>query len=104
MIETILKGPEGGGPYRMPKSILEGIFAHVEHGQNVGGFLTAVLSNDLTEAVCRADEESLTCIRDIVKYVYNETPGPCHGSEEAVKAWRRRKEEQALEPAVQHAG
>lgn len=57
-----------------------------------GHFLTAVLENDLKEAVTRADEDTLKVIRNIVWYVYNCLPGKSWGSPEIVKAWLEKRE------------
>ena len=53
----------------------------------VGGFLTAVLANDLMEAACRADAYNRYTLYEICMYVYNEMPANCHGSREAVRKW-----------------
>ena len=55
----------------------------------VGDFLTAFLSNKLTEAIARADENSLAAFRHIMLFVHNEMPSQCHGSPEKVKAWEK---------------
>lgn len=52
-----------------------------------GGFLTAVLENDLFSAVSRADTQNIESLKDIVKFIYNRCPLGCHGSEAAVVAW-----------------
>lgn len=52
-----------------------------------GGFLTAVLSNDLKMAVAQADVFNRKMIPEIVEYCYNEIPSSCWGSPEAVEAW-----------------
>lgn len=52
-----------------------------------GDFVRAVLSNDLVEAVGRADAESMAALKAIVQYVYCELPSVCWGSPEKVKAW-----------------
>lgn len=55
--------------------------------QRPGGFLTAVLSNDLTGSITRADEEALVALPHIVAYCYNRLPSNCWGSSKAVEAW-----------------
>lgn len=60
---------------------------YVEVGCPTGGFLRAVLRNDLIEAVCRADESSLSNLLQIARYVYNDLPSSCWKSEEAVTRW-----------------
>lgn len=74
----------------IPVSIRRAIIAHAQRGQECGHFVTAVLENDLTQAVMRADDENLQRLRDIVGYCYNQLPGPSWGSPAAVKAWRKR--------------
>jgi len=71
----------------IPLNIKAAIDEYVDHGHPVGGFVNAVLCNDLQEAVVRADEVSLACIVAICKYVFNLTPAPCWGSKEKVRAW-----------------
>jgi len=60
---------------------------YVEHGTSVGDFLTAVLENDLSEAVGRADDSNLGNLPAFVGYLYNEAPAACHGSKAKVQAW-----------------
>jgi len=57
---------------------------YVEHKMLPGGFLMAVLSNDLFGAVGRADSENLAALPDIVKYVYNHMPADSWGSVDKV--------------------
>lgn len=60
---------------------------YVEKRQAPGGFLTAVLENNLKKAVERADLSNLPAIPNIVCYLYNECPSTCWGGKEAVDAW-----------------
>jgi len=52
-----------------------------------GGFLRAVLENNLKEAFGRADEEATVQMKEIVMYCYNELPYTCWGSPEKVASW-----------------
>lgn len=52
-----------------------------------GGFLTAVLSNDLKEAVCRADDTNIRHIADYVRFLFNYAPMACWGSPEDFRNW-----------------
>lgn len=61
--------------------------AYAKEGVPVGGFLFAVLSNDLFGAVGHADDANYHALGEIVKYVYNNLPMGCHGSEKAVEDW-----------------
>lgn len=74
--------------------IIESIRAYADEGRPTGGFLKAVLSNDLQEAFGRADAGNQATMFEIVSYCYNEIPSVCWGSPKAVKNWldRTRKE------------
>ena len=52
-----------------------------------GGFLMAVLSNDLFGAVGQADSENLAALPDIVRYVYNEMPSGSWGNKDIIWRW-----------------
>lgn len=52
-----------------------------------GGFLQAVLENNLMEAMGRADDFNRVALFDICSYIYNHLPVACHGSPEKVKRW-----------------
>ena len=62
---------------------------YIEGGYPPGGFLTAVLQNDLSNAIGRADKVSLLWLPSIVRWIYNEAPSACWGSPEKVSAWIR---------------
>lgn len=73
----------------IPCRILKAINGHVRKGISTGGFVHAVMSNDLKEAVGRADDECRKVICEIVGYLYNVCPTGCWGSKEKVMKWRR---------------
>ena len=81
----------------MKEIIRAGIMRYVEHGIKPGDFLTAVLENNLMEAMGRADEDNRRDIFEICQFVHMEIPGICHGSPAIMKEWmeakRREKEE-----------
>lgn len=52
-----------------------------------GSFLTAVLENNLFEAVCRADRDNFMDLRSIVIYVDDNVPCKARGSRVAVREW-----------------
>lgn len=87
----------------MKQETKDSLIRYAEHGIPTGGFLKAVLSNNLTDSVARADEENLLDLYQIVIYVYNEMPSLCHGSPERVAAWietHRLKRQQQEEAAA----
>jgi hypothetical protein len=74
---------------RVPEHTAGAIDAFIATGQPVGGFVNAVLTNDLFRAFDRADPENIAHMQDIVTYVYNEAPMGCYGNQETVDAWIR---------------
>lgn len=76
---------------KLPTPDLRGsLEAYIEHGYMPGHFLTAVLSNDLFDAVGRADSYNLSLIPNIVIWIWNEAPSACHGSREKVRTWHEK--------------
>ena len=73
-------------PNRMAIKIDE----YIEEGAPVGDFLTAVICNNLQDAVGHADPENLANLRAFTSYFYNYAPSPCWGSPEKMEAWRAR--------------
>jgi hypothetical protein len=57
------------------------------HGISPGGFLTAVLSNDLKGAAARADTTNRQLLFEWADWVYNYCPGGAQGSEFRVNTW-----------------
>lgn len=71
----------------VPERIVDSLLRYIKTGCPTGGFLRAVLSNDLFEAVARADEECVVALPVLVKWIYNEAPSACWGTEKKVDAW-----------------
>ena len=67
------------------KNIKDSLSRYVEQGIKPGSFLTAVLENDLMEAMGRADAINRYNLYDICTYIYNELPGRMWGNPEKVK-------------------
>lgn len=78
---------------KCPEGVKHSLNLYVEHRLHTGGFLKAVLENDLVGAVSRADRESLSSLGDIVAYVFNELPGDCWGNPEKVDQWLSSKKD-----------
>ena len=76
----------------IPLHTKEQIDDYVENKMPPGGFLYAVLTNNLIDSVGKADHTNLFCLKDIVKYVYNDIPSTCWGSPEKVEEWLNPKE------------
>ena len=71
----------------MPCITKKSLDRYAEKRIPTGGFLKAVLENDLQQAFARADNSNYIALRAIVRYVYNHLPADCWGSPEKVKAW-----------------
>lgn len=78
--------------YGCPEEIVESLKRYVEDRVKPGGFLTAVLCNDLFGAAERADKVNGTLLHNICMYIYWEIPDNCWGSKEKVEKWLRREE------------
>jgi len=72
---------------RLPEHMQSSAKAYVDHGQIPGGFIKAVLQNDLVAAVSRADSKNEDAIKDWVMWMYNDIPSQAWGSEEAIAQW-----------------
>jgi hypothetical protein len=75
----------------MREDIKDALDRYVTYHISPGGFLKAVLSNDLMGAIGRADYENRQDFLDICAYVYDNVPSICHGSPESVEAWLARR-------------
>jgi hypothetical protein len=73
--------------YDIPYYTMESLIIYAMHSVATGGFLEAVLSNDLFKAVSRADDENQERLADIVKFIYNHLPNGCYGSYEHYRTW-----------------
>jgi len=73
---------------RVSPDISAAISRYVHTGCEGGDFLTAVIENDLREAVGRADDYNLETIHEIVKIFYNYCPSKCWGSRKKRIAWQ----------------
>ena len=71
----------------IPERMHGAITRYIERRIAPGNFLTAVICNDLREAVHRADDENIKLLPAYVSYFYNEAPSPCWGSREKMNEW-----------------
>lgn len=60
---------------------------YLNHGIMPGGFLTAVLENNLVETFSRAEHINTVLVKDIVQFLYNRFPSSAWGSPERIKDW-----------------
>ena len=78
-----------GKTYRelIPESTRGAIERYVVNRIRTGGFLYAVLTNDLRGAMATADNDNLAALKVIVGFLHNEVPGICWGSADRVRLW-----------------
>lgn len=72
---------------QLPEHIRDGVLNYVEKGWPIGGFLTAVFTNNLMEAFARADDINRVQLYAICSWVYNEAPSGCWGNPAKVRLW-----------------
>jgi hypothetical protein len=73
----------------IPEHIRDGVALWISDGIAPGGFLSAVIRNDLKDAFGRADHINRERIHDIVSFFYSHAPSPCWGSPEAFDRWEQ---------------
>ena len=74
---------------KLPAHMQEAARGYVEDGAGVGGFLTALLSNNLFETYAKADSTNREAIPVWLDFLYWEAPSRCWGSREKVTAWQK---------------
>jgi hypothetical protein len=77
--------------YTLPPHTQESLDLYAKERMFPGGFLKAVLCNDLSGSVSRADSGNLKNLPAIVAYVYNRLPAGCWGSSEDFDNWLNNK-------------
>jgi hypothetical protein len=80
----------------LPAEVCDSLKRYIELRIRPGHFLSAVLCNDLTQAVARADPTNLSQLPDYVKWLYNHAPGNSWGSRDRFEAWLRGDQSSAL--------
>lgn len=73
--------------YAVPEHLHEGLLNYFERHRPTGGFLRAVLENDMASAVVRADAVSLAGLRDLLLFLVNEAPQGSWGTADRVSRW-----------------
>lgn len=79
----------------VPEHMRDGISRYIEQGIRPGSFLTAVVQNDLREAIGHADDINLTALPTIVAWFYNYAPALCWGSTERMMGWLLTRRDEA---------
>jgi hypothetical protein len=66
---------------------MDALARYRDNRQELGGFLTAMLENDLANTIRRADKSSWANLKEIFNWLWNEMPANAWGSPEAVSTW-----------------
>ena len=67
--------------------MMGGIRRYIDDRIKPGRFLTAVICNNLSDAVGQADDENMDNLPAYVAYFHNEAPAPCWGSKKKMEEW-----------------
>lgn len=84
-----------------PPGCLPGLEAYRDHGRPTGGFLRAVLENDLNEAIFRAKDVNLPMLPHIVAWVHNRLATVAWGSKQKVDLWIKAGGQEGLKVAAE---
>ena len=79
--------------WAIPAHALEELQRYITQRIRPGGFIYAVLVNDLYKAVSYADDEVASGLPAFVGYLTNETDGRAYGSKAKVDRWLAGEEE-----------
>lgn len=71
----------------VPRSLHEGLVEYIVARRPMGGFLNAIVQNDLVEACRHADLENHARIYRVVYFLINFATAECWGSPAKVEAW-----------------
>lgn len=71
----------------VPEHTAESLRLFIEEGAHPGGFLEAVLSNDLAKSVRLAVDENRPKLADIVTFLLRHVPSEAWGSPDKFQAW-----------------
>jgi len=81
--------PEDFDNTLVPEHTQGALMRYVNDGLAPGGFLTAVITNDLIGADTRADAWNLNALPGIVMFMLNVMPSASIGSTENMERWYR---------------
>ena len=81
--KSVMMMAELGIPDRMRGSIVR----YTDNEIPPGDFLTAVINNDLKEAVGRADDQNMLLLPNYIRWFYNYAPSGCWGFPGAMEEW-----------------
>lgn len=75
------------GDARIPEHTKTSIENYLLYGLPPGGFLTAVLTNNLYGAIASADSQNKDRLADIVRWLQFSAPSNSHGDFDIIRDW-----------------
>lgn len=74
---------------KVGSNLLKSLMYYIDYGREPGGFLTALISNNLMLTMSKADDYNLDAkkIYNILRWLYNVPPSGAWGSKAAVDRW-----------------
>jgi hypothetical protein len=73
----------------VPEEVIDALIAYGRDRKDPESiFLFYCLANDFCNAVCSYSGKKSLVLRGIAKFIFNELPSMCWGSETAVRRWR----------------
>ena len=90
MIDDGLREPYYA-PLQSNERAIESLRNYVCHGKCPGGWLTALLQNNLLLGVTLADKENFKYLTHWVKFIHWHVPTECHGSPGKLNRWMERE-------------
>lgn len=89
MTKTEIRAAYQDGLKKLPHHMHDGVTSYIEHGREMGGFLTALFEGDNERAECVADMANRACWTDWQLFLPGYVPAKAHGSPGKVAAWRK---------------
>lgn len=74
----------------VPGHTQEALFNYFVHGYEPGGFLSAVLRNDLVGAASKADSTNKECLANIAIWIMNNAPYGSWGDQDLIDRWLKK--------------
>lgn len=79
----------------------DAIFNYLVHGYEPGGFLTAVLCNDLYRAATVCDFENAKRLTEVARFIIHALPLACYGNRERMAEWMKLSEREREEILIE---
>lgn len=77
--------------HNIPEYMYGALYRYITYRIPPGGFLTAVICNDLMDAISKADGTNIHILKNYVQFLYNEAPSGCWGSRQIYNEWLAQK-------------